>query len=197
MTSREAVERLIKGLDPGDLQLLTSDNLFQRYSFNGRERHCLFVNARGQGFIEAGYSLGVDVDFEGRGVAVGDFDQDGALDLVVRNVARKKVVYFHNELSRKAHFFRLELVGSRSNRDAVGAVARVAAGGLLQSRVRTSGSGFQGQSEGALHFGLGNAARVETLTIEWPSGIEERFTNLPADHLVRIVEGEGRVEVRR
>ncbi|MGH7319259.1 MAG: ASPIC/UnbV domain-containing protein [Candidatus Rokuibacteriota bacterium] len=63
--------------------------------------------------------------------------------------------------------------------------------------MKTAGSGFQGQSEGTLHFGLGDAAEVEELTVRWPSGREERFANLPADHLVRIVEGEGHVRQGR
>lgn len=196
LTSREAVDRLIKGLDPGDLQLLTSQNLFQRYSFNARERHRLFVNGRGRRFLEAGYALGIDVDLEGRGVAVADLDGDGALDLVVRNVARQKVVYLHNELAGRAHYLRVQLVGTRSNRDAVGTVARVLAGGVQQVRQKAAGTGFQGQSEGTLHFGLGQADRVEALTIHWPSGLDEHFTNLPADRVLRIVEGEGRYQVR-
>jgi hypothetical protein len=194
VTGREAAQRLADRLDPSDLELLTSPELFRRYSFNARERHCLFINANGQRFLEAGYPLGVDVDLEGRGVAVGDLDTDGKLDLVVRNVARKKIVYFHNELPARAHFVRVKLTGTRSNRDAVGALVRLSAGGTTQTRVRLAGNGFQGQSEPVLHFGLGSAARVESLSIRWPSGDRQRFTDLPIDCELRIVEGEDHVD---
>ncbi len=191
------MQRLLARLDASDLQLLTSDGLLKRYSFNARERHCLFVNGGAGRFIEAGYPLGVDVDLEGRGVAVADLDQDGALDLVVRSVARKKLIYFHNEARSGNHFARVDLVGTRSNRDAVGAVVRIAAGGLRQMRLRSAGNGFQAQSEGTLHFGLAQATRIDELTVQWPSGLTEKFSDLPADRLLRIVEGEGRVTAAR
>ena len=188
--------RLVRELDGNDLDLLTNDSTFRRYSFNARERNCLFVNGKGRRFLEAGYPLGVDVDLEGRGVAVGDLDQDGALDLVVRAVARQKLVYLHNQLGGRAHSLRVDLVGTRSNRDAVGAVVRLSAGGMTQMRVRTAGSGFQGQSEPTLHFGLGSSARADRLVVRWPSGLEEQFTDVLADAVVRIVEGEGRFAAR-
>ena len=178
-------------LDPSDLQLLSSASVFQRYSFNAHERHCLFVNGRGQRFFEAGYALGVDLDLEGRGAAVADLDQDGALDLVVRNVRSRKIVYLHNETAGLGHFLRVSLTGTRSNRDAVGTVARLVAGGLRQMRVKVAGSGFQSQSEGTLHFGLGAARTVDELRIEWPSGLVETFRDLPADRLIAITEGAG------
>jgi thiol-disulfide isomerase/thioredoxin len=125
-------------------------------------------------------------------VAVADLDLDGGLDLVVRSVARKKITYLHNELAARSRFLRVDLVGTRSNRDAVGAVVRIKAAGQRQMRVRMAGNGFQAQSESTLHFGLGEAERTDELVVQWPSGLEERFENVPAGHLVRIVEGEGR-----
>jgi hypothetical protein len=189
------VKKLVRELDGDDLDLLANDSGFSRYSFNARERNCLFANARGRRFLEAGYAAGIDADVEGRGVAVGDLDGDGTLDLVVRAVARQKIVYLHNELAGRAHYLRVHLVGTRSNRDAVGAVVRVSAGGLAQMRVRSAGTGFQGQSEATLHFGLGTAARVDALTVRWPSGLEERFADVPSDAVVEIVEGAGRYAV--
>lgn len=174
---------------------MATPSLMRRRSFNARERNTLFVNGRGRRFIEAGYALGVDTDLEDRGVAVADLDQDGALDLLVRAVARQKLTYLHNELAGHARALRVDLRGTRSNRDALGAVVRLRAGALRQVRVKTAGSGFQSQSEGTLHFGLGTAVLVEELLVRWPSGLEERYTNLPADRLVTLVEGAGRAQI--
>lgn len=182
-------------LHPADLQLLANRDEFKAFSFNARERNCLFVNGGGGRFLEAGYPLGVDIDFEGRGVAVADLDQDGALDLLVRSVARRKAVYLRNEAAAGSRFARIDLVGTASNRDAVGAVVRLSAGGMRQMRVRMAGNGFQAQSEGTLHFGLGKAETIDELTVLWPSGKKETFAGLPVDQRLRIAEGEGRVTV--
>lgn len=172
--------------------------MFKHYSFSAHERNRLFVNAHGRHFVEAGYALGIDVDLEGRGVAVADLDRDGRLDLLVRSVARQKVTYWHNEVEPRAGFLRVALRGRSGNRDAVGAVVRLRAGGAAeQMRLVQAGNGFQAQSEGTLHFGLGAAERVDELQVRWPSGREESFADLPADHRVEIVEGEGRVELSR
>jgi hypothetical protein len=190
-TTVEGEKRLDRLLRPSDRR-----KGFGAFRFNGRERHVLFVNAGGRRFVEGGYPLGIDVDLEGRGVAVADLDQDGALDLLVRNHARQKLSYFHNEVGSQGHFVRVDLVGTRSNRDAIGAVVRLEAGGLRQMRVKMAGNGFQSQSEPTVHFGIGGALRPERLEIRWPSGLVERFADVPADRLLRIVEGEGRFEAK-
>ncbi len=194
-TKNQAVTQLLERLEPSDLQLLTSRDTFKHYSFSAHERNVLFVNCGGQRFLEAGYPLGVDVDLESRGVAVGDLNRDGQLDLVVRSIARKKLTYLENQVQQQpeqpaSHFLRVVLHGTASNRDAVGATVRLVAGGLRQMRVKMAGSGFQGQSEGTLHFGLGAADRVDELVIRWPSGTEQRFTDLPADLEIAVIEGQ-------
>lgn len=168
---------------------MTSRDGLSRFSFNARERDCLFVNINGKRFFDAAYALGVDLDFEGRGVAVADLDDDGDVDLLVRNVARQKLVYLNNQVGNRSHFLRLELEGTRSNRDAVGALVRVTAGGLRQTRVKMAGNGFQAQSEGTLHFGLGAARRAQQVTIRWPSGLEQSLGDVAADQVLRVVEG--------
>lgn len=194
---KAAVERLVEELPPSDLQLLTSRDLFRHYSFNARERNLLFVNAEGERFFDAGYALGIDVDLEGRGAAVADLDQDGDLDLLVRSVARKKLVYLRNQAPGLGHFLRVDLVGVESNRDAIGAEVRLCTDQGVLTRVRKAGNGFQGQSEATLHFGLGAAESVNELVVHWPSGGEETILDVPTDRLIRIVEGQGLVSQRR
>jgi peroxiredoxin len=188
---------LIERLKPSDLQLLSSRDLFRYYSFNAHERNCLFLNLGGRRFVETGYAMGIDVDLEGRGVAVLDLDEDGGLDLVVRSVARRKLSVFHNEIGSEVPTLRVKLVGTKSNRDAVGAIVSVRTGSITQTRVRSAGSGFQGQSEATLHFGLGRAQLVDELKIRWPSGLTERFTEIGPNAVVEILEGEGRLSTRR
>lgn len=170
---------------------MTSEGVFNRYSFNARERSHLFHSAGGRRFLEAGYPAGLDVDLESRGVAVADLDRDGGLDLLVRSVARRKLLLFRNELAGRGQAIQLELVGTRSNRDGVGALVRIAAGGRRAIAERRAGTGFQGQSDPALHFGLGDAARVDEVVVEWPAGGTDRCTGLEAGRRVRIVEGRG------
>ncbi|MGH7319258.1 MAG: FG-GAP repeat domain-containing protein [Candidatus Rokuibacteriota bacterium] len=106
LTPQEVFQRLME-LSRRERQVGSADAArVRRLSFNARERNLLFVNARGRRFIDAGYPLGIDIDLEGRGVAVADLDQDGGLDLVVRSVARQKLTYLHNEAGTKGRFLR-------------------------------------------------------------------------------------------
>ena len=111
--------------------------------------------------------------------------------------ARKKLIYFHNELRRPGHFLRVELEGTKSNRDGIGAVVYVLAGGTRQMRVRSAGSGFQSQSEATLHFGLGDATTVDELKILWPGGTTQTFAGIAGDQIVRAVEGRQELSARR
>ncbi|RMH15731.1 MAG: CRTAC1 family protein [Acidobacteria bacterium] len=108
---------------------------------------------------------------DGRGVGVGDLDGDGRLDLVVANNNAPPSIYV-NRLP-PAGWVRLELLGRRSNRDAVGARVRLTIAGRTMTRWVEAGSGYAAQSAFPLHFGLGAARRLERLEIAWPSGLVE------------------------
>ena len=113
-----------------------------------------------------------------RGLACGDFDRDGDLDLLITTNGGSALLY-RNDLRVPKRSLRLRLVGTKSNRDAVGAVARVFTPEGTQSRMVKTGSSYLSQSEMTLTFGLGrrDAARV---VIDWPSGAVQEFKNLPA-----------------
>jgi hypothetical protein len=124
----------------------------------------------------------------GRGLAVGDLDHDGRLDVVV--VAQNEpMIYLHNESERAGHSLVLQLEGTRSNRDAVGARVAVSCGGRVRVAYRFGGGSYQSASDPRLHFGLDKARRVDSVEVRWPSGQVDRFGPLDADAAYRLVEG--------
>jgi enediyne biosynthesis protein E4 len=124
-----------------------------------------------------------------RGAVFGDLDNDGRIDIVVLN-ARTNPTVMINETITKNHWVTLKLAGTKSNRSAVGASARLSAGGrTLVDEVR-SGRGYQSAEDLRLHFGLGTNTVVDRIEIRWPSGLTETRTNLAPDRIIRWTEGE-------
>ncbi len=125
----------------------------------------------------------------GRGLAVGDLDNDGRLDAVVV-VQNEPLVYLHNQTEPRGHFVRFRLAGTRSNRDAVGARITISCAGRNRVGFRVGGSSFQSSSDPRIHFGLGGATRIESVEVKWPSGRVDRHSGLAADHEYIVREGE-------
>jgi hypothetical protein len=124
----------------------------------------------------------------GRGLAVGDLDHDGRLDVLVV-VQNEPLVYLHNESERAGHFVVFQLEGKRSNRDAVGTKVAVTCGRRVRVAHRVGGGSYQSSSDPRLHFGLAGARRVDSVEVRWPSGQVDRFGPLEADTAYRLVEG--------
>jgi len=126
----------------------------------------------------------------GRGLAVGDLDNDGRLDALL--VAQgEPPVYLHNRTPRAGnHSLTLALRGTRSNRDGVGARVTVRAGGRESVAQRVGGGSYLSAGDPRLHFGLGAAGRVDSVEVRWPSGRVDRHESLPADAGLTLVEGE-------
>ena len=123
-----------------------------------------------------------------RGLATGDLDNDGRVDLLM--VAQKSpMVYFHNRWERGGGLTLL-LEGTASNRDAIGAVATVTVGGRSLRAWRTGGGGFVSASDPRLHFGVGAAERVDVVEVQWPSGRVDRYGPLEARRGYRLREGD-------
>jgi hypothetical protein len=158
------------------------------HSLNGRERNVLFRNNGDETFTEVGWVNGADRVEDGRGVAVFDYDEDGRLDLVLRNYRAPAGLLRNSGAPR--HWVGFELLGTRSNRDAVGARIRVRTGDHWQTRVVKIGSGYLSASSRRQHFGLGNSTRVDQLEIDWPSGTRTVLHDLAADRRYNIVEND-------
>lgn len=126
----------------------------------------------------------------GRGLAYGDFDRDGDLDLLLTTNNGPAYLYRNDQLAGH-HSVRVQLVGTKSNRDAIGAAVQVFANGACQSRLVKGGSSYLSQSELPLTFGLGKRDRVERLVIAWPSGATEEYKNLSAGRAYRCTESKG------
>jgi hypothetical protein len=129
----------------------------------------------------------------GRGLAIGDMDNDGRVDALVID-QRAPLAFLHNRTTGGGRFVVLRLEGTSSPRDAAGARAVVTtAGGKRQFGYRHGGGSYQSASDIRIHFGLGPARRIETLEVAWPSGLIQRFANLEVDRGYLLREGEARL----
>jgi len=158
-------------------------------SLSGYERSRVLENEGDQGWVDVADSVGVTDRYDGRAVALVDLFDDGALDVVVANQNQPAVVY-RNTVDPGNHWIGFRLVGTRSNRSAIGAEATIEFGGVKQRRVVDGGSGFASQNDRRLHFGIGKATRVDRVVIRWPSGAIQTVDRPAVDRYDRIVEPE-------
>ncbi len=151
----------------------------------------LFVN-RGGTFQDVAAELngGFAQPKVGRGLAYGDFDRDGDLDILLTTNNGPAYLYRNDQLAQNRSI-RFHLVGTKSNRDAIGAVVHILSGGRTQSQMVKGGSSYLSQSELPLTFGLGKRDKVERVEIEWPSGVKEELKNLATGRRYQVTEGKG------
>jgi hypothetical protein len=130
-----------------------------------------------------------------RGAAYADIDNDGDLDILVTTNAGRAYLFRNDGATN--HSLRIKLVGTKSNRDGIGAVAHVTAGAVKQDEMLRSGSSYLSQSELVLTFGLGHNAKADTVEINWPSGHVDKLSNVPAGQTVTVEEGRGIIASRQ
>ena len=158
----------------------------------------LFLNLGKGKFQDVAASNGGDfaVPRVGRGLAFADFDRDGDIDLLL-TTNHGPAYLFRNDLRSGNRALRLHLTGAKSNRDGIGAVVRIYVGGASQMRNVRSGSSYLSQSELALTFGVGQADRVDRVTVEWPAGTAQEFKNVSSGRSYELHENNGLTETTK
>jgi enediyne biosynthesis protein E4 len=152
----------------------------------------LFLNLGGGKFRDVAGEAngGFEQPKVGRGLAYGDFDRDGDLDLLLTTNNGPAFLYRNDQLAGNRSV-RFHLVGTKSNRDAIGAVVRIFYNGQSQSRMVRGGSSYLSQSELPVTFGVGKRDKIERATIEWPDGRTEEFKDLAAGASYEAIESKG------
>jgi hypothetical protein len=156
-------------------------------SLSGFERSRVLLNRGQAGFVDIAEQAGVTDRLDGRAVAMADLFNTGSLDVVFANQKGRALLYRNASRAMGSHWVAFKLIGTRSNRSAIGAEVTVEFGGVRQRQVVDGGSGFCSQNDRRLHFGLGDNS-VERVTIRWPSGTVKVLTGLKTDELHVITE---------
>ena len=156
------------------------------HSLNGFERDCVFRNNGDGTFTDVAYVNQADRIEDGRGLSIFDYDRDGRLDVVLRTY-KQAAVLLHNT-GEAGHWLQLKLIGTRSNRDAVGTRVTLSANGRQQTSEVHAGSGYLSNSSLVQHFGLGPATKADRVHVRWPSGAETTLTDIAADQRVEVRE---------
>ena len=130
-------------------------------------------------------------DFTGRGLATGDFDNDGDLDVVVSNNGEAPLV-LRNDGGNRNNWLGLQLVATKSNSSAVGATITWQAGTLKRSRLKTAGGSYLSSHDPREILGVGPATKIDSVEIRWPSGTVDKLTNVALNKYIKVVEGAGK-----
>ena len=143
-------------------------------------------------FDKVSESLGPDFmrPIVGRGLATADYDNDGDIDIVTNNRGDFPSL-LRNDGGNANHWLTVQLIGTKSNRDGIGASLKLTSAGIVQVEQAKGGMSYMSASDPRIHFGLGKRTKIESLDIAWPSGHVDRLTNLPIDQIIAVKEGAG------
>ncbi len=169
-----------------------NDNIGFEMNVPFQQRNSIFANA-GDRFVDVSASAGEDFQVAAahRGCAFGDLDNDGRMDVVVSRIDGPAEV-FRNVSPGGNHWLLVKTVGTRSNRDGIGAQIRLESASGVQYNHVTTSVGYASSSSRRVHFGLGQDTLVTRLEIRWPSGVRQELRNVPADQILTVREPEGK-----
>jgi hypothetical protein len=153
------------------------------------ERKRTWMNVGGGNFLDLSYLAGTDSDGDGRCAVAGDFRNNGRQELILRQVGGGPLCLYENNFPQR-HWLEVSLRGRQSNRLGVGARLAAVVGGRQLVREMYPVNSYRSQMPNVVHFGLGDAGRVERLEIRWPSGKRQVLTDLPADGHLVVDEGK-------
>ncbi len=156
-----------------------------------RQANHVFRNDQAK-FVEVGASAGpaLAVERSWRGAAFGDYDNDGDVDVFLTALDDAGMLLRNDRAADGRHWLELRLVGTKSNRDGVGARVKVAAGGVTRIRERKGGGSYLSAHDPRLHFGLGEIGRVERVEVHWPSGQVDVIGDVHVDRMLTVREGQ-------
>ena len=160
---------------------------FGNASLSGYERSRVYINRGVAGWVDVAAKVGVTDVYDGRAVALADLSSRGAVDVIVANQNQPAIVYRDYPDSTN-HWIGFTLVGTRSNRSAIGTEVLLESGDLKQRRIVDGGSGFASQNDRRVHFGLGAREWVDRVVISWPSGTRQVLLHPPIDRFVAVTE---------
>ena len=160
----------------------------EEYSWNGHERNVFYVRNNGR-YHDCSSVSGLNHADDSRTFAVTDVDGDGNLDMFLKSRLGPQVRLMRNAAARERRSIAFALRGVKSNRDGIGTVVEVKAGGRLWRKSVQAGSGYLSQHTKRLYFGLDEASTVDEVKVTWPSGLAQRFGALDAGHVYDLVEG--------
>ena len=169
------------------------DNPFQLVSkgdnLSAYERNRFYLNVDGQQFIDGSFASAVNIDSDSRSAITADFNNDGAIDLLVGSVGGGPIRLFLNQMPQQNRL-RLTLEGVTSSRSAIGArlIARIGERQVVRDVFPVNG--FMGQSPPIIDMGTGENQQIEELKIRWPSGTEQVFRDVDTGKPLHVVEGE-------
>jgi len=165
-------------------ELIRSDG-----TWSGYERNVFYANNRDGTFSDVSATVGLDFIEDGRSFALADFDHDGRLEVFLKNRNAPQLRLLQNVVEESPPSVSFRLQGTRSNRDAIGALVTIESSPGRQTRTLQAGSGFLSQHSKDVFFGLGETKGPVSASIRWPSGLVQELHDLPLNHRIWVTEG--------